>query len=242
MLCLPPKLDELGLRRSPSNQADNPSLLIAEPVIDAGVFKMRPPFERDIFGKRLDVIELALPLRRRILGVSVGLFPARNVCGTSCHLGALSHAWLRRLCGEGMLGAIQATPEARQRRRSGRSSPLAQPGVCRPGEAERLREQRGWSHAALTMSTSLIASLRKQLPSIYGEHLPDDIRYCGADGHVVVALDAATVDELAFAIQTANAEALALGRRRTALEELHTEVRKRAARGADRIVDVAWED
>jgi hypothetical protein len=92
------------------------------------------------------------------------------------------------------------------------------------------------------MSTSLIASLRKQLPSIYGEHLPNEIRYRGADGHdVVVALDAATVDELAFAIQTANAEALALGRR-TALEELHTEVRKRAARGADRIVDVAWED
>ena len=93
------------------------------------------------------------------------------------------------------------------------------------------------------MSTNLIASLRKQLPSIYGEYLPDDIRYRDADGHdVVVALDAATVDELAFAIQTANAEALALGRRRTALEELHTEARKRAARGADRIVDVAWED
>ena len=92
------------------------------------------------------------------------------------------------------------------------------------------------------MSTSLIASLRKQLPSIYGEHLPDDIRYRDADGHdVSVALDAATVDELAFAIQTANAEALALGRRRTALEELHTEARKRAARGADRIADVAWE-
>ncbi|SCK61269.1 hypothetical protein VAR608DRAFT_7027 [Variovorax sp. HW608] len=92
------------------------------------------------------------------------------------------------------------------------------------------------------MSTSLIALLRKQLPSIYGEHLPDDIRYRGTDGHdVVVALDAATVDELAFAIQTANAEALALARRRTALEELHTEVRKRAARGADCIADIAWE-
>ena len=92
------------------------------------------------------------------------------------------------------------------------------------------------------MSTSFIASLRKQLLSIYGEHLPDDIRYRDADGHdVSVALDAATVDELAFAIQTANAEALALGRRRTALEELHTEARKRAARGADRIADVAWE-
>ena len=93
------------------------------------------------------------------------------------------------------------------------------------------------------MSTSLIALLRKQLPSIFGESLPTDIHYRNADGNVVaVALEAATVDELAFAIQTANAEALALGRRRTALEELHTEARKRAARGADRIVDVAWED
>ena len=92
------------------------------------------------------------------------------------------------------------------------------------------------------MSTNLIASLRQQLPSIYGEHLPDDIRYRDADGHdVVVALDAATVDELAFAIQTASAEASALNRRRNALEDLHTEVRKRAARGADRIADIAWE-
>ena len=93
------------------------------------------------------------------------------------------------------------------------------------------------------MSTSLIALLRKQLPSIYGDSLPTEIHYRNTDGNVViVALDTATVDELAFAIQTANAEALALGRRRTALEELHTEARKRAARGADRIVDVAWED
>lgn len=92
------------------------------------------------------------------------------------------------------------------------------------------------------MSTSFIASLRKQLPPIYGEHLPDDIRYRDTDGRdVVVALDAATVDELAFAIQTANEEASAISRRRIALEELHTEVRKRAARGADRIADVAWE-
>ena len=92
------------------------------------------------------------------------------------------------------------------------------------------------------MSTNLIALLRQQLPSIYGEHLPDEIRYRRADGQdVVVPLDVATVDELAFAIQTANAESLALGRRRTALEELHTEVRKRAARGADRIADVSWE-
>ena len=92
------------------------------------------------------------------------------------------------------------------------------------------------------MSTNLSASLRQQLPSIYGEHLPDEIRYCRADGQeVVVPLDAATVDELAFAIQTANAEALALSRRRNALEDLHAEARKRAARGADRIADVAWE-
>ena len=92
------------------------------------------------------------------------------------------------------------------------------------------------------MSTRLIALLRKQLPSIFGEPLPTDIHYRKADGNVVaVALDAATVDELAFAIQTASAEASALNRRRNALEDLHTEVRKRAARGADRIADIAWE-
>jgi len=92
------------------------------------------------------------------------------------------------------------------------------------------------------MSISLIALLRKQLPSIFGESLPTDIHYRNADGNVVaVALDAATVDELAFAIQTASAEASALNRRRNALEDLHTEVRKRAARGADRIADIAWE-
>lgn len=91
------------------------------------------------------------------------------------------------------------------------------------------------------MSTNLIQSLRKQLPSLYGEHLPDELRYRRADAQeVIVALNAATVDELAFAIQTANAESLALSRRRAALEELHTEVRKRAARGADRIADVSW--
>lgn len=92
------------------------------------------------------------------------------------------------------------------------------------------------------MSTRLIALLRKQLPSIFGESLPTDIHYRNADGNVVaVALDAATVDELALAIQTASAEASALNRRRNALEDLHTEVRKRAARGADRIADIAWE-
>ena len=92
------------------------------------------------------------------------------------------------------------------------------------------------------MSANLIASLRKQLPSLYAEHLPDELRYRRADGNVVVvALDAATVDELAFAIQTATEEASALSRRRNALEDLHTEARKRAARGTDRIADIAWE-
>jgi len=92
------------------------------------------------------------------------------------------------------------------------------------------------------MSTSLIALLRKQLPSIFGESLPTDIHYRNADGNVVaVALEAATVDELAFAIQTASAEASALNRRHNALEDLHTEVRKRPVRGADRIADIAWE-
>lgn len=92
------------------------------------------------------------------------------------------------------------------------------------------------------MNTNFITALRKQLSSIYGDHLPSEIRYRDTGGHeVVVALDAATVDELAFSIQTSNEEALALSRRRIALEELHTEARKRAARGADRIADISWE-
>ena len=92
------------------------------------------------------------------------------------------------------------------------------------------------------MRANLITLLRKQLPSIYCESLPMDIHYRSTDGNlVVVALDAATVDELAFAIQTASAEALALSRRRNALEDLHAEARKRAAHGADRITDIAWE-
>ncbi len=92
------------------------------------------------------------------------------------------------------------------------------------------------------MSVNLIALLRKQLPSIYGDSLPTEIHYRNSDGNVViVALDTATVDELAFAIQTANAEASALSRRRNALEDLHTEARKHAARGAEHIADIAWE-
>ena len=92
------------------------------------------------------------------------------------------------------------------------------------------------------MSTSLIALLRKQLPSIYGDSLPTEVHYRNADGNLIaVALEAATVDELAFAIQTASTEASALNRRRNVLEDLHTEARKRAARGADRIADVKWE-
>lgn len=92
------------------------------------------------------------------------------------------------------------------------------------------------------MSADFITTLRKKLPSFYSDYIPADIHYRGNDGtDDVVAIDAATVDELAFAIQTASAEASALNRRRNALEELHTEVRKRAARGADRIADVKWE-
>lgn len=92
------------------------------------------------------------------------------------------------------------------------------------------------------MSANLIALLRKQLPSIYGDSLPADIHYRSTDGNVVaVALEVATVDELAFAIQTANADALALSRRRNALEDLHAEARKRAARGAEHLADIAWE-
>ncbi|WP_045770436.1 hypothetical protein [Xanthomonas albilineans] len=90
---------------------------------------------------------------------------------------------------------------------------------------------------------NLITSLRQKLSYLYGEHLPEEIHYHRADGqHVMVALQDATVDQLAFAIQTINTESVALSRHRNALEELHTEVRKRSACGADRIADVAWDN
>ena len=58
----------------------------------------------------------------------------------------------------------------------------------------------------MTAGTNLIASLRKQLPVIYGDTFPTKSGIAAPTEDVVVPLDAATVDELAFAIQTANAE------------------------------------
>jgi len=92
------------------------------------------------------------------------------------------------------------------------------------------------------MNTINTSTLRKRVSSLFADNLPEQIRYLDQDGHeVVIPTHTATLDELAFAIQTASAEASAISRRRNALEDLHTEVRKRAARGADRIADVAWE-
>lgn len=85
------------------------------------------------------------------------------------------------------------------------------------------------------MSTNPVALLRQRAPSLYSEFLPADIRYRNAAGHSeVVALESATVDELAFAIQTLHREASVITRQRVALEDLYTALRLRMARGADR--------
>jgi hypothetical protein len=92
------------------------------------------------------------------------------------------------------------------------------------------------------MSTNPVALLRQRAPSLYSEFLPADIRYRNAAGHSeIVALESATVDELAFAIQTLHREVSVITRQRVALEDLYTALRLRLARGADRVIDVKLE-
>jgi hypothetical protein len=92
------------------------------------------------------------------------------------------------------------------------------------------------------MSSNPIALLRQRAPSLYSEFLPADIRFRNGLGHSeTVALEVATVDELAFAIQALNREASAITRQRMALEDLYNALRLRLARGADRVIDVNLE-
>ena len=66
------------------------------------------------------------------------------------------------------------------------------------------------------MSTTPVALLRQRAPSLYSEFLPADLSYRNAAGHTeIVALESATVDELAFAIQTLHREASVITRQRS---------------------------
>lgn len=93
------------------------------------------------------------------------------------------------------------------------------------------------------MNTNPIALLRQCIPSLYSEYLPADLHIRNANGHEkFVALDAATVDDLAFAIQSLNQQVSTISRQRAALDDLYTTLRQRGARGSDRVVDATKED
>lgn len=85
-------------------------------------------------------------------------------------------------------------------------------------------------------ANTLIQKLRKEVHSIVGDNLPDEIRYQDRYGNVVIKpLFDATLDELAFAAQTLNAERSILSRRQVALEDVYTHARKQSFLGSDLI-------
>ena len=93
------------------------------------------------------------------------------------------------------------------------------------------------------MSTNpLFEKLRRHLGAYRGEDLPAEICYYDRYRNLVVKplLDA-SLDEIAFAVQTLSEESKAISCRRSALDYLYTFSRKRGAVGADQIGQIAEE-
>ncbi len=88
----------------------------------------------------------------------------------------------------------------------------------------------------------MFEKLRRHLGSYRGEFLPDDICYFDRYRNLVVKplLDA-SLDEIAFAVETLKAENIAISCRRDALESIYAQARKHGAVGADRIGQIAEE-
>jgi hypothetical protein len=86
---------------------------------------------------------------------------------------------------------------------------------------------------------SLIARLRRSVHSL--EELPDTIRAPWREGGETepLPIEAATIDDIAFAVVAANAEVSAAIARSSALERLHRLAREAGAVGTDRAVDAA---
>lgn len=85
-------------------------------------------------------------------------------------------------------------------------------------------------------ANTLIQKLRKEVMSLAGDNLPAEIRYQDRYGNVVIKpLFDATLDELAFAAQTLNAERSVLSRRMVAIEDVYAYARKQGFLGADLI-------
>ena len=85
-------------------------------------------------------------------------------------------------------------------------------------------------------------SLQAKLGSYAGENLLTAVRYQDQYGNSVEKplLDA-TLDEVAFSIQTLSAEGSAIHRRRSALESLYTLARDHGCLGQDTIAEIAVE-
>ncbi len=89
---------------------------------------------------------------------------------------------------------------------------------------------------------TLHQDLQQKLGSCVGEHLSTSIRYEDRYGNVVEKpLMDATLDEVAFAIQTLCRESSAIHRRRNALETLYTLAREHTCHGAETIGSIAAE-
>lgn len=89
---------------------------------------------------------------------------------------------------------------------------------------------------------TLHQALQAKLGSYAGEHLVTTLRYQDQYGNSVEKplLDA-TLDEVAFSIQTLSAEGSAIHRRRSALDSLYTLARDRGCLGQDTVAEIAVE-
>lgn len=91
----------------------------------------------------------------------------------------------------------------------------------------------------MTELPSLVTQLRCASYSL--EDLPDTIRapWRGNEENEPLPIEAATVDDIAFAVVAANADVSAAIRRSSALEKLHRLAREAGAAGTDLAVDAA---
>ena len=89
---------------------------------------------------------------------------------------------------------------------------------------------------------TLHQSLQAKLGSYAGEHLVTTLRYQDQYGNnVEKPLLDATLDEVAFSIQTLSAEGSAIHRRRSALESLYTLARDHGCLGQATVAEIAAE-
>ena len=91
----------------------------------------------------------------------------------------------------------------------------------------------------MTELPSLVTRLRRASYSL--EDLPDTIRapWRGGDEIEPLPIEAATVDDIAFAVVAATTDVSAAMRRSSALEKLHRLAREAGAAGTDPAVDAA---